>query len=202
MSFLYILPVLVLVAVVFIARKGQQAMIQKVQNMSPEEGRKKINDYFANNFELQPGETLWAVWIGEEYQGEKSASSQVAGAALNQASKALIGVTTYVPLVRIAATSTRRILVAREYSQGGDRNHYKQIASFEPGTRVVDAATAYPNQLITPPLKNPLLGGQAPEFVQVISPSGERYEAWMTGGQSADSFVSSFTTAYEQIPTQ
>ena len=139
-NLLYVLPVLVLVAVVLISRMGQKRML-----------------------------------------------------ALNQLSSAAVGVSTYVPQVRIGLTSSGRVLVAREYSDLGERGDFKQIAAFGPGTRALDAATADPGQELKAPLKNPMGGGQNPEFVQFRSPSGEIYEAWMAGGQVVGGgFVAAF----------
>ena len=97
----YVLPVLAIILVVVLSRWGQKRALQGVQNMSPEQARARVNQYFAASFDLQPGETLYAVWVGEEYQGEQSAARQVAGAAVNQLASAAIGVSTYVPQVQV-----------------------------------------------------------------------------------------------------
>jgi hypothetical protein len=196
----YILPVALIILVVFISRMGQKRALQGVQSMTPEQARAQINQYFADSFDLEPGESLHATWIGEEYQGQDSATKQVAGAALNQLSRAMVGVSTYVPMVRVGLTTTRRILISREYSDMGERGNYKQIMAFGPGTRAVDAATARPGEDIKPPLKNPLLGQEAPEFVRFVAPNGEHYEAWMIAGQTmSGGFIASFNDVCAQV---
>jgi hypothetical protein len=96
-------------------------------------------------------------------------------------------------MVHIGVTSTGRVLISREYSELGERGNFKQIMAFAPGTRALDASTARPGQELKPPMKNPLGGGQDPEFIQFRSPSGEMYEAWMHGGQSgSEGFVAAF----------
>jgi hypothetical protein len=197
----YVLPVLLIVVVVVLSRMGQKRSLQSVQNMTPEQARERVNQYFASSFELQPGETLYAVWVGEEYQGEQSAARQVAGAALNQLSKAAIGVSTYVPQVQVGITSTGRVLVAREYSEMGDRGNFKQIVALGRGTRALDAATARPGEELKPPVANPTQRQAPPDFVQFLAPSGERYEAWMAAGQAGpEGFIAAFRNVLAQVP--
>lgn len=200
MAVYYLIPVVVLVLVVVLSRWGQKRALASVQNMSPEEARAKMNDYYASSFELQPGEKLFCTWIGEEYQGEQSSAGQVAGAALNQLSKAAIGVSTYVPMVYIGLTTLGRVLVSREYSEMGSRGNFKQILALEPGTQALDAATARPGQIIKPPMKNPMQQAGAPEFVQFRDPKGASYEAWMHGGQVTEAnFVAAFQNQTAQL---
>ena len=197
----YVLPVLLIVVVVVLSRMGQKRSLQSVQNMTPEQARERVNQYFASSFDLQPGETLYAVWVGEEYQGEQSAARQVAGAALNQLSKAAIGVSTYVPQVQVGITSTGRVLVAREYSELGDRGNFKQIVALDRGTRALDAATARPGEQLQPPMANPLQRQAPPDFAQFLAPNGERYEAWMAGGQAGpEGFFTAFQNVLAQVP--
>ena len=121
-----------------------------------------------------------------------------AGAMLNQASKAVIGVSVYVPSVRITITSMGRVLISREHSKDGDRGFYKQIMALEPGTRAVDAATSYPGQTLAPPVQR---GVPAPDYVQFVSPNGQRYEAWMAAGQTLDdTFIATFNDTCSQVP--
>jgi hypothetical protein len=199
--FYYVLPILLVVVVVLLSRMGQKRALQSVQNMTPEQARERVNQHFASSFELQPGETLYAVWVGEEYQGGQSAASQVAGAALNQLSKAAIGVSTYVPQVQVGVTSTGRVLVAREYSELGDRGNFKQIVALARGTRAVDAATARPGEELKPPMANPMQRQAPPDFVQFLAPNGERYEAWMAAGQAGpEGFIAAFHNVLGQVP--
>jgi hypothetical protein len=197
----YVLPVLAIILVVVLSRWGQQRALQGVQNMTPEQARARVNQYFAGSFDLQPGETLYAVWVGEEYQGEQSAAGQVAGAAINQISKAAIGLSTYVPQVQVGVTSTGRVLIAREYSEMGDRGNFKQVAVFGRGTRAVDAATARPGQAMKPPMTNPIQPSVPPDFVQFLGQNGEKYEVWMHAGQAGnEGFIAAFHHLLAQVP--
>lgn len=203
MALYYVLPIVLLVAVVVFSRVVSKRAIANVQNMTPEQSRERINQYFAGSFELDPGETLYATWIGEEYMGEQSTGRQAAGAALNQLSGAAIGVSTYVPQLHIGLTSTGRVLISREYSEMGDRGNFKQVAALAPGTQVVDGATAYPEQEPAPPLQSPLVtatGGKL-EFYQFRSPTGERYDAWLQPGQwGPEGFAAAFAQVRATLP--
>lgn len=193
MYLLYFLPIVAIVGVVLYTRHAQKA----VTSMTPEQARQKSHDFFAKHFDLQPGEMLWGTWGGLEYQGQKSTGRQVAGAVLNHISKNAIGVSTYVPSVFVGITSTRRVLISREFSRDGDRGHYKQIAALEPGTRAVGAETAYPDQTITPPLEatGPSTGRLV--FARFVSPTGQHYDAWMS---ETGSFIATFNEADSHIP--
>lgn len=197
----YVLPVVVLIVVVLVSYFGRKRALQGALAMTPEQARERINHYFASSFELAPNESLYAVWVGEEYQGEQSATQQVAGAALNQLSKVAIGVSTYVPQIRVGITSTGRVLVAREYSQLGDRGNFKQVISLERGTQALDAATARPDEVLKPRLANPMQRQPAPDFVQFLAPNGERYEAWIAAGQAGpEGFFAAFRNVLAQVP--
>ena len=201
MAVYYILPVILLVAVVVFSRVMSKRAIASVQSMTPEQSRERINQYFAGSFKLNPGETLYSCWIGEEYMGEQGAGRQLAGAALNQLSSAAVGVSKYVPQLHIGLTSEGRVLVAREYSEMGDRGNFKQVAALAPGTRVVPAATAYPGQEPQPPLQSPLAGGGKLEFYQFRSPTGERYDAWLQPGQwTGEGFIAAFEQIRATLP--
>lgn len=199
MTIYYLLPLLGVVLVVVVAKFGQKLALQSVQNMSPEQARAKMHEFYADSFDLAPGETLFATWMGEEYQGDSSTAAQVAGAALNKLSSAAIGFSTYVPTVRIAVTSLGRVLIAREYSELGERGNFKQIFAFGAGTQALDASSARPGQAMRPPLAHPLGQNAPPEFVQFRAPSGQFYEAWMLGGQTLEgSFVLTFRNVSAQ----
>jgi hypothetical protein len=200
MGIYYILPVVLLIAVVFISRTMQKSAIANVQSMTPEQIRARINDYFGPSFELNSGEELHAAWIGEEFQGTQSTGGQIAGAALNQLTKAAVGVSSYVPQVQVGLTSSGRVLFAREYSNFGKRGSFKQALAFAPGTQALDAQSTYPGQQLEPPMANPLGGGPKPEFIQFRSPTGETYEVWMAAGQTIGGFIPSFYQVAAGIP--
>jgi hypothetical protein len=189
----YLIPVVAILAAFLFSRTMQQRLASQAQNMSPEQAQARINQYFASSFDLAPGESLRAVWTSEEFQGVQSAGRQVAGAALNSLARQAVGVSTYVPVVRIGLTTASRTLFSREYSELGERGNFKQIAAFEPGTQALDAAAAYPGQELKPPMQNPLGGSAPPEYVQFRSPGGQTYEVWLTAGQTLNQgFISIF----------
>lgn len=181
MGLYYLLPIVALIVVVLVSRAGQKHALARVQNMSPEEGRARINDFYGGSFELAPGEVLHVVYVGEEFRAGGSAGGQLAKAALNQLSAASIGMSTYVPQVRVGLASSGRVLVAREYTELGSRGNFKQIAAFAPGTRALGPDVAYPGQRIEAPMSTTTSN---PEFVQFRAPSGESYDTWMSGGQT------------------
>lgn len=181
MQIYYFLPV-VLIAAAF---AYSFYMKRQVANMNPEEAAQRFHDHYSTYFDLEEGERVIGAWSGLEFQGAKSAARQMAGAALNSASAAVIGVSTYVPLVQVGLTSKGRVLVSSEYSELGERGNYKQVAAFPSGARAVDAATALPGENLGAAPKNPFNPAVALEFVQLRGTTGEGYEAWMSpqGGQ-------------------
>jgi len=194
MSVSYYLIVLVaIVAVVMISRVAQKRALAGVANLSPDQAQARINDFFGSSFNLDPDEKLQGVWISEEFQGVKGAGRQVAGAALNSLAGAAIGVSTYVPQVRVGLTTAGRVLFSREYSELGSRGNFKQVDAFEAGTQALDAASAFPGEALKPPMQSPLGGGAPPEFVQFRAPSGKTYEVWIAAGQTMGGpFVATF----------
>jgi len=176
MQIYYFLPV-VLIAAAF---AYSFYMKRQVANMSPEEAAQRFHDHYSAYFDLKDGERVVGAWSGLEFQGAKSATRQLAGAALNSASAAVIGVSTYVPLLQIGLTSTGRVLVAREYSELGQRGNYAQVATFDSGARAVDGATALPGENLGSVPKNPFNPAVSLEFVQLRGGGGESYEAWMS----------------------
>jgi hypothetical protein len=180
----YLVPVVAIVVIFVLSRGAQKRALAGVANMSPEQARASVNAYYATSFELAPGESLKSVWISEEYQGSHSTGRQVAGAALNSLAGAAVGVKAYVPQVRIGLTTLGRVLFAREFSELGNRGHFKQALALDAGTQALDAATSHPGEALNPPLQNPMGGGAPPEFVQFRSPSGQIYEVWVTAGQT------------------
>ena len=184
MQIYYLIPVILIAAAFAYSRYAAR----KVQNMSPEQAARAFHDAYAGYFDLAPGETIVGAWSGLDYQGPKTAAGQLAGAALNSASAAVIGVSTYIPIVQVGLTSTGRVLVSREYSELGQRDNYQQVAAFAPGTRALNAA-ALPGASIGVPPKNPFNPAVALELVQLRDATGATYDAWMSpqGGQMGHS---------------
>lgn len=178
----YFLPIVLIVAAVAYSFM----MRRKLQNMSPEEAAERFHAAYAGYFNLAEGEKVVGAWGGTEFQGAQGAARQLAGAALNAVSANVIGVSTYVPNVQVGLTSTGRVVISREYSELGQRGNYKQIAAFAPGTRALGAAAAHPGADLGRPPTNPYNPTVSLEFVQLRSPTGEIYEAWMSpqGGRT------------------
>jgi len=153
--------------------------------MSPEEAAQRFHDFNAHYFDLEDNEQVVGAWSGVEFQQAKSAVGHMASAALNSASAAVVGVSTYVPNVQVGLTSTGRVLVSREYSELGQRGNFKQVMALGPGTKAQSAEASHPGENMGSPPKNPYNPLVALEFVQLRAPSGEVYEAWMSpqGGQ-------------------
>lgn len=185
MQIYYFLPV-VLIAAAF---AYSYFMKRQVANMNPEEAAQRFHDHYSSYFDLEDGERVVGAWSGLEFQGPKSAARQFAGAALNSASAAVVGVSTYVPLLQVGLTSKGRVLVSREYSDLGERGNYKQVAAFPSGTRALDSNAALPGQALGAVPKNPFNPAVSLEFVQLRAASGDAYDAWMSpqGGQMGHS---------------
>jgi hypothetical protein len=185
----YLIPIVLVVAVIAYS----MWMKKRVQNMDPEEAARRFHEFNAQYFDLEGDEKIVGAWSGVEFQGAKSAAGHAASAALNAASAAAVGVSKYVPNVQVGLASTGRVLVSREYSEVGQRGNFKQVMSLEAGTRAIDGATAHPGEDLGSPPKNPYNPLVSLEFVQLSSPGGETYEAWMSpqGGRvGQDGFIS------------
>jgi hypothetical protein len=169
MQIYYLLPVVLIAAAVAYSLW----MKRQVQSMSPAEAAERFHDTYAGYFDLADGEKIVGLWSGVDFREAQGAAREVAGAALNAASAAVIGVSTYVPLVHVGLTSTGRLLVSREYSEMGDRGHFKQVLAFDQGAR------ATPQGGDKPPKNpsNPLVDLQ---LVELGAPSGESYRAWLS----------------------
>jgi len=181
MQLYYFLPVLFIGAVVAYSMWVRQRMA----SMSPEQLAEQFHASYAPYFDLGADEKVVGAWSGVEFQGPRSAASRLAGAALNSASAAVVGVSTYVPNVQVGLTSTGRLLVSREHSELGERGHYKQLCAFAPGANALDAAAAHPGESPGDAPKNPYNPLVSLEFVQLRGEGAEPYEAWMSpqGGQ-------------------
>ena len=195
MAVYYVLPIILLAVIFAYVNFARKQALAAAANMSPEEAAQKFHAFYASYFDLESDERIVGAWSGLEYQGAKSSARQAAGAALNSAAGALVGVSTYVPQVFVGLTSKGRVLVSREYSELGERGNYKQIAVLAPGTQAVGAATALEGGDPGAVPKNPFNPAVSLEFVELRSPSGEAYGAWMSpqGGRMGHSgFVSIF----------
>jgi hypothetical protein len=85
-----------------------------------------------------------------------------------------------VPNIQLGLTSQGRLLVSREYSEMGKRGNFKQHIALGQGTRAVTGNVAYPGADLGKPPSNPFNPAVGLEFVQLRSPGGEVYEAWMS----------------------
>jgi hypothetical protein len=179
MQIYYLLPLLIIAAFAYSFWARNRAVAQ-VQSLSPEEAAARFHDFYSGYFDLEGAEQIVGAFSGVEYQGAKSGAEQIAGAALNSASAAVIGVSTYVPQVQIGLTSTGRVLVSREYSEMGERGSFEQILALPPGTRALDGKAARPGEDLGKAPKNALNPGVALEYVELQAPSGETYAAWLS----------------------
>lgn len=196
MQIYYLIPVVLIAAIYYFTQVASKKIIANAQNMTPEEAEKSVNAYYGDNFELNAEESLKSVFVGMEYQGDSETAGQVAGAALNAISKATIGVSKYTPTVQVAITSEGRVLIAREYSEAGERGYYKQICTFPRGTRALGAETVRPGEQLTPPLEAKQQNATPPVFVRIEAGPEEYYDAWMSSGATEDS---NFFTMFEKI---
>lgn len=193
MEIYYFLPIFLIAAAVAYSLY----MKRSAQNMNPEEAAQRFHEFNSQYFDLQGEERIVGAWSGVEFQGAQSAARQAAGAAANAAAAAVIGVSTYVPNVQVGLTSTGRVLVSREYSELGERGNFKQLVALAPGTKALDAAGAHTGADLGRPPKNPYNPLVNLEFVQLRSPAGETYEAWMSpqGGRVGQDGFSSILQA-------
>lgn len=193
MQIYYFLPVVLIAAAVLYSLW----MKKSVQNMNPEEAAQRFHEFNSQYFDLEGEERIVGAWSGVEHQGTKSAARQVAGAALNAASAAVVGVSSYVPNVQVGLTSSGRVLVSREYSELGDRGNFKQLKALASGTQALASDASHPGEDLGRPPKNPYNPLVSLEFVQLRGPDGDVYEAWMSpqGGRvGQDGFSSILQT--------
>ncbi|KYG06084.1 hypothetical protein BE21_37005 [Sorangium cellulosum] len=158
----------------------RKKVMAEAANMTPEQIEQQFSDLYAPYYELQPGERIIGNWSGVEYQAPAGTARRVAGGVLNAASAAVIGVSTYVPNVHVGLTNTGRVLVSREYSDFGKRGNYRHHAALDQGTRAFNQDATYPGQDIGSRPGNPFNPLVSLEFIQLRSPSGDIYEAWLS----------------------
>jgi hypothetical protein len=180
MQVYYLIPLVFMAAAFAYSMYVRKKAMAEAANMSPEEIEQKFSDFYAQYYELQPDERIIGNWSGVEYQAPAGTARRIAGGVLNAASAAVIGVSTYVPNVHVGLTNRGRVLVSREYSDFGKRGNYKHLAAFDQGTRAFNQDAAYPGQDVGPRPGNPFNPLVSLEFIQLRSPSGDTYEAWLS----------------------
>lgn len=180
MQMYYLIPLVFMAAAFAYSMHVRKKAMADAANMTPEEIEQKFSDFYAQYYELQPGERVIGNWSGVEYQAPAGTARRIAGGVLNAASAAVIGVSTYVPNVHVGLTNRGRVLVSREYSDFGKRGNYKHLAAFDQGTRAFNQDATYPGQDIGPRPGNPFNPLVSLEFIQLRSPSGDTYEAWLS----------------------
>jgi len=150
------------------------------QAVAEGKGPKMFHDGYAAYFPgLGEHEYIVGIWQGLVYAGARSAASQVAGGVLNQVSASTVGVSTYTPTVMVAVTTFGSLIIAEEYSDFGQRGHYKEVAPWSEGARAVTGPSAIPEHSGPAP-KNPFNPTVQLELAVVQAPSGEQYHAWLS----------------------
>ncbi|WP_434045796.1 MULTISPECIES: hypothetical protein [Sorangium] len=180
MQMYYLIPLVLMVAGFAYSMYARKKALAEAANMTPEQIEQQFSDFYASYYELQPDERIIGNWSGVEYQAPAGTARRIAGGVLNAASAAVIGVSTYVPNVHVGLTNSGRVLVSREYSDFGKRGNYKQLTAFEQGTRAFNQDATYPGQDIGSRPGNPFNPLVNLEFIQLRSPSGDIYEAWLS----------------------
>jgi hypothetical protein len=180
MQIYYLFPFVLMAAGIAYSMHVRKKALADAANMTPEQVAQKFSEFYESYYELQPGERIVGNWSGVEYQAPAGMARRVAGGVLNAASGALIGVSTYVPNVHVGLTNTGRVLVSREYSDFGKRGNYKHHAALDQGTKALNQDATYPGQDIGSRPGNPFNPLVNLEFIQLRSPSGDVFEAWLS----------------------
>lgn len=128
---------------------------------------------------LAEGEYIIALWQGLAYIGSQSTAARIGGAVLNEIRSKTTGTTKYTPQVFVALTSNGRVLVAQEYSEGGQRGHYQEVCTWPTSASAVTGATAVPDHQGTPP-KNPFNPALPLELTMLTGPDGNQYPCWLS----------------------
>ena len=193
MQIYYLLPLVLIAAAVAYS----MWMKKKVANMNPEEAAERFHEFNSQYFDPMGEEKIVGAWSGVEFQGAQGLARKAAGAALNAASSAVIGVSSYVPNVQVGLTSSGRVLVSREYSELGSRGNFKQLKALGVGTKALTGQSCHPGEDLGKAPKNPYNPLVSLEFVQLRSPDGDIYEAWMSpqGGRIGQNGFSSILQA-------
>jgi hypothetical protein len=173
MSYLfYFVPVVLIVGGLLYS---QYARKQALANVAAGVGGQQFHDYQAQYFDqLGPRERVIAIWQGKAHNPSRG----VAGEVLNAVSAHAIGVSTYVPNVIVALTTDGRLMVAEEYSELGERGHFKTALVLPAGARAVTGAGAGFGDGSAP--KNPFNPLERLIAAALHAPDGSlRYQAWL-----------------------
>ncbi len=177
MNVMYLVPVVVIVgmlAYVFWYRS------QLAKAVAAGHGPIMFHNTFAGYFQsLAPEEYIVALWQGLAYTGDQSTAGQVAGAVLNEITSKAVGYSKYTPQVFVALTSQGRVLVAEEFSEGGQRGNYKEACIWTPGATAVTGAQAVPAHQGPAP-KNPFNPSVPLELAALSGPDGAHYPCWLS----------------------
>lgn len=173
----YLIPV---VAIVGMLVYTQMARKRAYSAMASGQGPQLFHDQFAGFFGKMSGdERILSIWQGLAYTGPRGSAADVAKAALGEAARGLVGVSSYTPYIYVALTTHARVLVSEEYSEFGQRGHFRERLAWLPGTTAVTGAEAIPEHQGTAP-KNPFNPQVPLELARLRSPHGESYAAWLS----------------------
>jgi hypothetical protein len=174
---MYFVPVVAIVAVLAYVFWYQAKMRQAV---AAGHGPIMFHNTYAGTFRsLADGEYIIALWQGLAYTGSESAAARVGGAVLNEVSRKAIGVSKYTPYVLVALTSHGRVLVAEEYSEGGQRGNYNEVRAWSTGASAVSGAAAVPEHTGSAP-KNPFNPAVPLELSALQGADGAPYPCWLS----------------------
>ncbi|HWA75355.1 MAG TPA: hypothetical protein VG937_23620 [Polyangiaceae bacterium] len=185
----YLVPVVAIVGMLFYT-KWAQANVQK--RAAAGEGPQMFHEAYAQKFEaLHPDERLIGIWMGLAYITPTNTVGQVAGKLAKEAALGVVGMSTYTPTVYVGLTTQGRVLVSEEYSDMGERNHFKVVCALPAGAQVIVGREANPEHQGSPP-RNPYSADAPLELVRLMG-QNEQYLCWVTGAGAmtgASSFVS------------
>jgi hypothetical protein len=176
MNVMYLVPVVAIVGA-FLYSKWATANVRA--RAAKGEGAQMFHDSQASNFStLAADERLIGIWRGQAYVAPKAGVGQIAGSIAKEAALNVVGFSSYTPLICVGLTTHGRLIISEEYSEGGKRGHYKDVASFPPGTHAVTGPRAHPEHQGSAPshgLGNPL------GLVRFIAPNGgDQYLGWLS----------------------
>jgi hypothetical protein len=174
MSYLiYFIPIILIVGGLFYS---QYARKQALANVAAGVGGQQFHDYQVGYFDqIGPRERIIAIWQGKAHNPSRG----VAGEVLNAVSAHAIGVSTYVPNVIVALTTEGRVMVAEEYSELGERGHFKTALVLPSGARAATGQEAGFGDVSAP--KNPFNPLERLEAAALRTPDGAvQYQAWLS----------------------
>ncbi|MGC4069413.1 MAG: hypothetical protein QM784_33130 [Polyangiaceae bacterium] len=170
---LYFVPVvLILGGLVY----SQLARRQALANVAAGVGGQQFHDYQSQYFDqLGSRERIIAIWQGKAYNPSRGAAGEV----LNAVSAHAIGISTYVPNVIVALTTDGRLMVAEEYSELGERGHFKTALVLPAGARAITGPGAGLGDGSAP--KNPFNPLERLVAAAIQAPDGTlQYQAWLS----------------------